>query len=95
LNQKRSSQEIRITGGGLEFSGQADGPGSIDAKEIQGQAAQEGEVLSGGARHEEHGHGGKKSHDASDGFLGSNVAQRTAHLQGHIPLAFLMLLERI
>ena len=36
-----------VIGGGLEFSGQADGTGFIGAKEIQGHAAQKGEVLSG------------------------------------------------
>ena len=36
-----------VIGGGLEFSGQADGTGFVGAKEIQGHAAHEGEVLSG------------------------------------------------
>ncbi|MDR3300093.1 MAG: hypothetical protein LBU43_08890 [Candidatus Accumulibacter sp.] len=49
------SQIIRIAGGGLEFSGQADRTGFIGAKEIQGQTAQESEVFSGIAQTDETG----------------------------------------
>lgn len=38
---------IGIAGGGLEFSGQADRTRFVGAKEIQGEAAQEGEILGG------------------------------------------------
>ena len=38
---------IGIVGSGLEFSGEADGAGFVGAKEIQGEASQEREVLGG------------------------------------------------
>ena len=44
------SEMIRVVGSGLEFSGEADGPGFVSAKEIQSEAPQEGEVLGGVAQ---------------------------------------------
>ena len=38
------SEMSGVVGGGLEFSGEADGAGCVGAEEIQAEASQEGEV---------------------------------------------------